>query len=337
MERNFGAWISGFSYPDLWAKLGADASVLSMICPLCLSSKARELEAIPTADLTSEYRRQLNVPVAAEFATVAGHIHLFGCGGCELEFFDPPIAGSPQFYADVCEIDGYYPEDRWEFARVAERIPIDAEVLDVGCGDAEFLKGLPNKNKRGLEHNPRSLAKTKDLGFPVRAESLAKQSAESADVVTLFQVLEHLSRPVEILDDLLRVLRPGGLLAIAVPNNDGYVGRAIHSPLNAPPHHVLRWGEKSLRWIAGAYPLKLEGIEFEPVWQEHLFQYRRTILSHRIARSFGYHPSLYALDLRTILCRKVATALSYGWCWLNATLPLDEHGHSIVAYYRKEE
>jgi len=306
-----------------------------MNCPLCTNGEARELECFPTRDLVSEYQRQLGVNVADEFSGIAAKTRLFRCGECSLEFFDPSVAGSGRFYVDVSATDGYYPSVRWEFARVAEKIAEDAEVLDVGCGDGDFLKSLPNRKKLGLDLNPSALEKAKEYDFPVRAETLAQQDAASADAITLFHVMEHLNDPAEILADLVRVLRPGGLLAIAVPNNDGFIGRMIHAPLNGPPHHVLRWGAGSLRKIADLYPVALEKLECEPVWPDQMLMYRRTIYSNFVASLMGMKPKQYAITGSTLIARKIGTAFAFARGWVGNAPPNDVDGHSIVAYFRK--
>ena len=53
---------------------------------------------------------------------------------------------------------------------------------------------------------------------------------ESFELVVCFEVLEHVSVPERVLDELARVLAPGGVLAVSTPNRDRYV------PGN--PHHL---------------------------------------------------------------------------------------------------
>lgn len=308
-----------------------------MNCPLCAGESTRELECFPTVDVVSEYRRQLGVDVTGEFKGVAAETRLFRCGECGLEFFDPSVAGSGRFYADVSATQGYYPEVRWEFARVAEMIAEDAEVLDVGCGDGDFLKSLSNRKKLGLDLNPAALEKAKDYDFPVRGETLAQQTDASADAITLFHVMEHLNDPAEILADLVRVLRPGGLLAIAVPNNDGFIGRMVHAPLNGPPHHVLRWGGDSLRKIADLHSVTLEKIECEPVWPDQMLIFRRAAYANFFAKLLGASGKRYAVTKANVLARKIATALAFARGWLGNSPPKDAEGHSIVAYFRKSK
>jgi SAM-dependent methyltransferase len=49
------------------------------------------------------------------------------------------------------------------------------------------------------------------------------------DLVTLWHVLEHLPKPLEALDSIRKVVRPGGHLAVGVPDNAGLAARLFGS------------------------------------------------------------------------------------------------------------
>jgi SAM-dependent methyltransferase len=62
----------------------------------------------------------------------------------------------------------------------------------------------------------------------------------------MFDVLEHMPEPAEVLGRAKRLLRPGGLLAITLPNALRPLpwGR---DALDYPPHHFTRWTPRALR------------------------------------------------------------------------------------------
>jgi SAM-dependent methyltransferase len=131
-------------------------------------------------------------------------------------------------------------------------------VINVGCGDGRFLSLIPHQNKIGLEHNPAAVAKARDHGLDVRPAALAVFPDDSIDAITFFQVLELVVNPLETLRQAVRVLRASGFLLIAVPNNDGFIGQAIQLPLNAPPHHPLRWTGRALNYLPKLLPMALK-------------------------------------------------------------------------------
>jgi 2-polyprenyl-3-methyl-5-hydroxy-6-metoxy-1,4-benzoquinol methylase len=83
--------------------------------------------------------------------------------------------------------------------------------LDFGCGLGGMLDELGSEAAWavGLEPNLERAAIVTAKGHKV-VPSLDDVSDESVDIITMFHVLEHLMNPVETLNSLKRVLRPGG-------------------------------------------------------------------------------------------------------------------------------
>ncbi|MFO8013074.1 MAG: class I SAM-dependent methyltransferase [Phycisphaerae bacterium] len=97
-------------------------------------------------------------------------------------------------------------------------------VLDVGCAYSPMLHLLGRKARQayGVEYD---LDKLREAGrrYPAHryicasGEALPLQ-AESMDVVTFIEVLEHVDRERRFLEEVHRVLRPGGRIILSVPN-----------------------------------------------------------------------------------------------------------------------
>ncbi|MDP3661496.1 MAG: class I SAM-dependent methyltransferase [bacterium] len=86
-------------------------------------------------------------------------------------------------------------------------------LLDVGCGAGSFLKALPSRfNGVGIDCN--GLA---SLTVNISYEPLPFPDA-SFDMVTAWQVFEHLENPFFAGREIRRVLSPGGILIMSVPN-----------------------------------------------------------------------------------------------------------------------
>ncbi len=99
-------------------------------------------------------------------------------------------------------------------------------ILDIGCGYGYFLT-LAQENGwdcTGVEINQELVTYlNSEKGLHVRVGSLSEQhfAQESFDVVTLFNLIEHLLYPAEALSEVNRVLKKGGLLVIETPTEDG--------------------------------------------------------------------------------------------------------------------
>jgi SAM-dependent methyltransferase len=78
-----------------------------------------------------------------------------------------------------------------------------------------------------------------------------------AEMLTLFQVVEHVSAPVKFVSAAARLVKPGGYISIAVPSDRRMLGLLHHDPADWPPHHVSRWRIKDLKELGGK-----SGLEF---------------------------------------------------------------------------
>lgn len=305
-------------------------------CPICGGGQSAILDRFPVEDLRTEYLRQLGIDVEAEFAPGLETLDLRECTQCGIQFFVPLCCGSADFYARLAARDSYYCQRRWEFEQTLAMLKATDHVVDVGCGDGHFLRLVPGSRKMGLEFNPAAVARAREQGLEVVQGDLSLLPAETADFVTFFQVLEHVARPVSLLGQALRVLRQGGRLVIGVPNNDGFIGDVIQNPLNAPPHHVLRWRETTLRFLPRLLPLGLERLEFEPLCSEQLFLYRKTLITRWVGNRLNWRVPRMRRTLATILLRKAANALTLASLKLNPGLPSRRiDGQSVLATYTK--
>jgi SAM-dependent methyltransferase len=314
----------------------ADLSRAPDACPLCGADRPLPLERVRIPDLEHEYRRQQSISVVDQFPAGINHVDLVRCRCCGLECFHPLVTGTADFYARLSRAETYYSSTRWEFRETLRRLCGEPDLIDVGCGDGIFLKLVPGQRHRGIEFNPEAARRARDAGLTVSEVPIEQLPEARADVVTLFQVLEHVLNPVEILGAVTRILRPGGRLFVAVPNNDSWVGRAPPNPLNAPPHHPLRWRAEALRYIPRLVPLVMDELLEEPLAPEHLHAYRRSQFMESMGRKLGWNTPRYGLSPAAVGLRKLATL------WTEISLRIAPSGptvpgtgHSLLAIYTR--
>jgi ubiquinone/menaquinone biosynthesis C-methylase UbiE len=105
-------------------------------------------------------------------------------------------------------------------------------LLDVGCGNGEFLKLAKETYQiHGTEISPFAAEFVKrNLGTEVYRGNLAELNLlpKTCDVITIWHTLEHMPDPLENLKEAKRILRNDGLLIIEVPNMNAYIERAIY-------------------------------------------------------------------------------------------------------------
>lgn len=109
---------------------------------------------------------------------------------------------------------------------------IGPELLDIGAGTGLFMETAAAEgfNPMGIELNQANLNRLQRLGFHMldRPLEAALLPDNHFDMVTMWEVLEHIVQPQGLLREVGRVLRPGGLLLILVPNVDSLVTRLLH-------------------------------------------------------------------------------------------------------------
>jgi SAM-dependent methyltransferase len=103
--------------------------------------------------------------------------------------------------------------------RVAQRLLAErlTPVLDVGCGEGELARFLPEGAWVGLDDSAEMLARAPQPNFHGDASSLPFPGGSFPSVALLY-VLYHLTDPARALADAWRVMRGGGLIAVAAPS-----------------------------------------------------------------------------------------------------------------------
>src|SRR2546425_4529790 len=135
-----------------------------------------------------------------------------------------------------------------------ERFRREGRLLDVGCGLGLFLLALdPARWERyGLEVMPaahQEAARRLGADRIVTAELTAAEfPPEHFDVVTFWDALEHLPDPVRALNAAFRLLRPGGLALLRLPNFAGYAARRFRQDWYelAIPYHAYHFTPATL-------------------------------------------------------------------------------------------
>jgi SAM-dependent methyltransferase len=128
-------------------------------------------------------------------------------------------------------------------------------VLDVGCGYGTFLAALADASTCelvGIDTDAGSIAhalRHERIRYECGGVDSAALEAGSFDAVTMFESLEHHRDPLEALRRALRLLKPGGVCVVEVPNWAGAWRRVFGSwwmPLLVP-QHLYHFTPASLR------------------------------------------------------------------------------------------
>ncbi len=257
---------------------------------------------------------------------------LYECQNCGFSFFNPSFSGGERFYRDL-EHQGYFASLRPEFSRTLKfaRQQNLTRILDVGCGSGTFLDLAKAAGHEvcGIELNKAAGEKAQKKGHVVFKELLDQLDETKTggvfDLITFFQVLEHVADPVGVMKGAISLLKPGGYIAIAVPSAGGVYRLVPYDAHQWPPHHVSRWRLADLQQLAAAVNMKLTasggdillGEQIEQFWNMH--NQTAPIVGRRKRRGGKVFPKLVSLVYRK-------TGMKYFF---------PEWGNSIYGFFQK--
>ena len=159
-------------------------------------------------------------------------------------------------------------------------------VLDVGCGGGLLSEALSRKGARvtgidlapGMVEVARLHAAEEGLDIDYRmaaAEALAADPAQSFDVITCMEMLEHVPHPQHMLATLTSLVRPGGSVFVSTLNRNvkafllaivgaEYVLKLL--PRGTHEYDRLIRPSELARWARGAQlmPRAIAGIDLNP-------------------------------------------------------------------------
>jgi SAM-dependent methyltransferase len=191
---------------------------------------------------------------------IPGMYTLVQCTGCSLVFLNP-------MYSEA-ELTALYPADYYAYQdkfrrspwkdvlkaivglRIRTRDPkfsTPGRMLDLGCGTGWILREMRDRgwDVYGVEPNP-SAAELgrKEAGLNIFPGTLQEASFPSNffDYIRSNHSFEHISCPGQTLDEIHRILKPGGRLLIGVPNVAGLNARLFQDCwwyLGAPVHPFI--------------------------------------------------------------------------------------------------
>lgn len=215
-------------------------------------------------------------------------------------------------------------------------------LLDLGCSSGSFLGSLCDKtwDLYGIEMSAESAKKAKaKSGANVFVGDIldADFSPESFDVITCFDVFEHLYEPRRVMAKVAKWLKPGGIFYVLVPNVDSAEARVFGSYWHGLelPRHLFHYSPASLKFLAESTGLRVVSLEtrrnpavgtsLRYVWDD---VFRAVGIQQRAVACRGEASLLWRAARKLVRM----TALRF----LLAMAPLVGGGESIHAIFRKD-
>ena len=181
------------------------------------------------------------------------------CSDCDLVYVDPipdvvelSLHYNQDYYAEWISDQREKRERMWaRRLKSIETMVNRGSILDVGCGEGLFLE-LAKQNGWQVHGTDVSAYATefasKRLGQNVFCGEIwdAEFNEQGFDVITLWHVLEHTTSPMRTLQEVRKVLKPGGLLALAVPNLNDRMMQAVYRIVKGRKPRLFSIGDKEI-------------------------------------------------------------------------------------------
>jgi 2-polyprenyl-3-methyl-5-hydroxy-6-metoxy-1,4-benzoquinol methylase len=137
--------------------------------------------------------------------------------------------------------------------------------IDVGAGDGNYLLAIHAKKKMGIEisRSGRETMKKKGLLVMNNNEFLKKKNL-NADVISFWQVIEHVNKPWDYLKAAEKNLKPGGKIVVAVPNISSLEFRIFGKYWFhlAPLYHIWHFSPRSLQKMLREENFKIDKVDY---------------------------------------------------------------------------
>lgn len=167
--------------------------------------------------------------------------NIFICGSCGLAFVSPiPRVGrilgtinkvSGTFYKEYVKEKKYYDVYFGEKLEEIKKIKSTGFLLDVGCGPGTFLKLAQEGGFKvsGVELSNEAVSFCKKEGLNVYHGTINSNKLRSKrfDIITAFQLLEHVQKPDKFLNGIYRRLKPNGIILLTTPDREGIAPRIL--------------------------------------------------------------------------------------------------------------
>lgn len=197
-------------------------------------------------------------------------VPIFLCAGCGVSF-----AGChPNDFDDVYSTDDYleqtlnaYDESRdyrkirfgIERTNILKKYKEFGSLLDVGCGSGWFLEVAKEVySVKGVEYSD-SIRQWLKRQMGIMSVKTLGDLEEDFDIITAFDLIEHVPDPVGTLTKMGTLLKKDGVILIFTPNKDSLSFHITGEKNNlvCPPQHLFYFNKDSFEYLAGQAGLEI--------------------------------------------------------------------------------
>jgi SAM-dependent methyltransferase len=186
-----------------------------------------------------------NDPALNRMVISLPHLVVFECTGCGLWYTERLLKADakeqllhlhqsewyafsfPSSYIDSLPSNGEISRFRKAISLARTLFPDASSLIDIGCGGGRFLHYLVQSHEKwekivGVDVSPFLVrrAQAKNRNIVLADIQIAPFRNGCFDIATLWDVIEHLARPLDALKEIGRILSPKGVVILSTPNAD---------------------------------------------------------------------------------------------------------------------
>jgi 2-polyprenyl-3-methyl-5-hydroxy-6-metoxy-1,4-benzoquinol methylase len=155
-------------------------------------------------------------------------------------------------------------------------------VLDIGAGVGDLIKSLQENGveARGFEPSEKARLVAKEKGIDLHS-NLDSFELQKFDLISMYHVLEHVPDVQQQKQEILRLLKPKGVLILALPNYESYDAK-FYGKFWAGydvPRHLFHFNKKA---VESLFQEEFEIVKMQPMWFDSFYV---SILSSRYKKA----------------------------------------------------
>lgn len=205
-------------------------------------------------------------------------------------------------------------------------------LVDVGCSYGIFVKAAQDEgfDASGIEpaKNAAAYAKQK-FHVNVFQGTLdeAKVKENTYDIVTLYDVLEHIPNLKPFLKEIRRVLKPGGFLVVQSPNVESYAFQILKTNWNwlLVPNHLWHFSKKSLSNVLEENGFTIKKVITEDAVYDFASNFKSTL-----------HFPIISSGITFKILRKIIYIFSYGFIFIGTRVWSKQAKGGILRVYAQK-
>lgn len=265
--------------------------------------------------------------------------YLVKCLSCGLVFCEPipSVEELNKYYKTYAYENNYYsPITKHRYLTLLnsfKKYRKTNKILDVGCGNGFFLEAAREQGWEvyGTEYSEKAIEILKEKGIKSYKGKLEIRdfNEESFDVITSFEVLEHINNPQEEIKNFYYLLRNNGILYVTTPNFNSISRDLLKErwDIIGYPEHLTYYSKKTIHKLIKENGFKKNSLKTTGF---SISRYRKSKVKNKEKASETNFDEGFR--------EKVDNKLGYKMVFkiVNFLLNLFKKGDSIKAYYIKK-